>query len=234
MSNKNDLMNSASLGTGKLKQEFFNVTNRGMETVAWSQDTSWVVDWETAHSTQVGTNTMDGNTNTMWNAGGVPRYHNAWWIEFNLGSEYTLQGIRIQNWGDTTHDVTKAVLYTSTAQGGTFNSVVASLGSVTAGISTVQDFDVDYDTPVQHLRLVITQTATGYQPYIREIAFQLEDSQTPSPTSSPTPSPTPSPTSSPTPSPTPIRRPARRPVSRARRLPLEIPTFKICMASGMT
>jgi len=182
--------------TGLARQKSFETTNRGVEAASsWSQDTSWVVGANSYHSASTApSKTMDGDAGTIWNSGGggVGRNFNNWWIQYDLGSLYTVQGIRIQNWGDTTHDARTALVKTATSQGGTFGTTVASL-SLTTGTSAAQDFSISYGSQMQHIQLNIKSTGTGYQPYVSEVAFLL-DLPTPTPTPSPTPSPTPTPT----------------------------------------
>jgi len=118
---------------------------------------------------------MDGDASTIWNSGGgnTGRNFNNWWIQYDLGSLYTVQGIRIQNWGDTTHDIKTALVKTATSQGGTFGTTVASL-SLTTGTSAAQDFSISYGSQMQHIQLNVKTTGTGYQPYVSEVAFLLD------------------------------------------------------------
>jgi len=163
--------------TGLARQKSLETTNRGVEAASsWSQDTSWVVGANSYHSASTApSKTMDGDASTIWNSGGggLGRNFNNWWIQYDLGSLYTVQGIRIQNTGDTTHDVKTALVKTATSQGGTFGTTVASL-SLTTGTSAAQDFSISYGSQMQHIQLNIKSTGTGYQPYVSEVAFLLE------------------------------------------------------------
>ncbi|CAK0808708.1 unnamed protein product [Prorocentrum cordatum] len=180
------------------------INERATKANSWVQDTSWVVDANSPgyDSSTLAANVMDGNFDTIWNSAGNDscRTHcNNWWIEFDLGSEYMLYGIRITNMGDYGHDATVVELAAASARGGPFSAAFTTL-SLVHSTSAVQEFGISYGAPVQHVRLRVTDTGKpqGYQPYIREVLFQLEQATTTT-TPSPTPSPTPAATTSTTP-----------------------------------
>jgi len=138
------------------------INERATKASSWVQDTSWVVDANSPghDSSTLAANVMDGNFDTIWNSGGNDscRTHcNNWWIEFDLGSEYMLYGIRITNMGDYGHDATVVELAAASARGGPFSAAFTTL-SLVHSTSAVQEFGISYGAPVQHVRLRVTDT----------------------------------------------------------------------------
>ena len=158
--------------------------DKAIEATSWSQDVSWVIAANSPgyNSVTLAANVMDGDFDTIWNSGGNDscRTHcNNWWIEFDIGSEQTMSGIRITNMGDYGHDATVVELATAAAQGGPWNTPFTTL-SLAHSTSSVQEFAINPGVLLQHIRLRVTDTGKpqGYQPYIREITFQLGEATT--------------------------------------------------------
>ncbi|CAH1256177.1 TECPR2 [Branchiostoma lanceolatum] len=111
---------------------------------------------------------LNGDPNTYWNPQGLPRYHNNWWIIFDLQKTYTISSFKIQNFGDTTHDVTDFKLETSDDKS-TWTQVF-STGSVRAGVKTPQPFGGFYGSG-RYWRFTVTKTTSGWQPYLVRLTF---------------------------------------------------------------
>ncbi|CAL4223103.1 unnamed protein product, partial [Meganyctiphanes norvegica] len=113
--------------------------------------------------------TIDGDYYTTWNPD-IPdgQYYNNWYITFALSERYTVFGVNLLNNGDTEHDVTKFKLEASDDKitwhtGG-------SVGDVLAGSAEWQSFD-GFIATGSYLKITITETASGYQPWLRELSF---------------------------------------------------------------
>lgn len=154
------------------------------EATSWSQDVSWVIAANSPgqNSQTLAANVMDGDFGTIWNSEGndsCQTHCNNWWIEFDIGSAQTMSGIRITNMGDYSHDATVVELATAAAQGGPWNTPFITLNLVHS-TDAMQEFEIDPGVTLQHIRLRVTDTAKpqGYQPYIREVLFQLGETTT--------------------------------------------------------
>jgi len=112
-------------------------------------------------------NVVDGDLNTFWNPNTV-RYFNQWYITFELDQRYTVDGLKLRNYGDTTHDTTDFFLEASDDQ---VTWQMAGRGTgVAPGYRDWQSFGHLLATG-KYLRFTVTNTETGWQPYINEITF---------------------------------------------------------------
>ncbi|XP_078683201.1 uncharacterized protein LOC144917244 [Branchiostoma floridae x Branchiostoma belcheri] len=133
---------------------------------------SWVVDsagtpWQKGGKTYDAAKALDGDNTTYWNPYGLARHSNNWYIVLDLNSPYTLSQISINNFGDTTHDV-KAFKLQRSQSGSPYNwEDVKSASDVQKG-NKRQEFG-GFQGTARYWRFVVTQTHSGYQPYLREL-----------------------------------------------------------------
>ncbi|XP_078580556.1 uncharacterized protein LOC144864360 isoform X11 [Branchiostoma floridae x Branchiostoma japonicum] len=139
------------------------------------RDPSWVVSsagtpWKNGGVTYDAAKALDGSTGTYWNPQETSRNYNNWYIELDLKAPYTLSQIAINNFGDTTHDVKAFKLQKS--QSGAQNSWedVTSVGTVQGGTNRRQEFG-GFQGTARYWRFVVTQTHSGWQPYLVEVDF---------------------------------------------------------------
>ncbi|XP_066264290.1 uncharacterized protein [Branchiostoma lanceolatum] len=143
-------------------------------TEGFIQDPSWVVDssgtpWVTGGVTYDAGKTLDGDTGTFWNPLGTAQYSSQNMV-LNLRLPYSLTQVALNNYGDVVHDVSAFTLQKSQVGIPYVWEDVLSVPNVQAGTSQRQEFDGFQET-AQHWRFVVTQTASGWQPYLRELDF---------------------------------------------------------------
>lgn len=111
--------------------------------------------------------TVDGKSWTYWNPAGHPKYYNGWWIMYHASAPVTLKTVRITSmaptWVAKDYDV-----YTCTSSDS--NSCTNMIGSCTNGDPPSSAGITCMLSPfsTQHFKLLITATATGWQPRIYE------------------------------------------------------------------
>ncbi|XP_019639431.1 PREDICTED: uncharacterized protein LOC109481341 isoform X1 [Branchiostoma belcheri] len=140
--------------------------SRGSFTVLNSPGTPNVLNGVTLDAAK----TLDGNFATYWNPGGLSQNFNNWYIELNLRTTYTLTRIGIRNYGDTTHDV-RAFKIQAPVSG--IYSDVRAFSGVQAATTELQEFGGFRET-AQFWKFVITETHSGWQPWLRELEFMGE------------------------------------------------------------
>ncbi|XP_019639795.1 PREDICTED: uncharacterized protein LOC109481658 [Branchiostoma belcheri] len=140
---------------------------------AWlRRDPSWVVDsagtpWKNGGKTYDAAKALDGDTTTFWNPINTRRNFNNWYIVLDLKAPHTLSQIAVQSFGDTTHDV-KAFKLQKSQSGSPYNwEDVKSVGTVQQG-NKRQEFG-GFQGTARYWRFVVTQTHSGWQPYLREL-----------------------------------------------------------------
>ncbi|CAH1259009.1 PKDREJ [Branchiostoma lanceolatum] len=141
---------------------------------AWlSRDSSWVVDsagtpYVTNGVTYDAAKALDGNTATYWNPGGMGRNYNNWYIILDLRAPQTLTHIAVNNYGDTTHDITAFTLQKSQV-GSPYNwENAVSVTNVQGGTGQRQEFG-GFQGTARYWKFVITRTNSGYQPWFTEL-----------------------------------------------------------------
>ncbi|CAH1249639.1 PKD1L3 [Branchiostoma lanceolatum] len=143
-------------------------------TETFIQDPSWVVDssgtpWVTGGVTYDAGKTLDGDTGTFWNPLGTAQYSSQNMV-LNLRLPYSLTQVALNNYGDVVHDISAFTLQKSQVGIPYVWEDVLSIPNVQAGTSQRQEFGGFQET-AQHWRFVVTQTASGWQPYLRELDF---------------------------------------------------------------
>lgn len=118
--------------------------------------------------------TMDGDTKTVWDPVSFPKGHNRWWIQYNLGEPRRLTGMQIMSMGDTLHDIKTLAVQAAESEDADFDADGKDIGQFhVASTNEAQDleFQLKPHEAVQHIRLLITATHGGWQPWVREIGF---------------------------------------------------------------
>ncbi|XP_078574288.1 uncharacterized protein LOC144860772 [Branchiostoma floridae x Branchiostoma japonicum] len=167
---------SGGFSAGGLSGGGFSGSGLGGGAATWlRRDPSWVVSsagtpWKNGGVTYDAAKALDGSTGTYWNPQETSRNYNNWYIVLDLKAPYTLSQIAINNFGDTTHDVKAFKLQKS--QSGAQNSWedVTSVGTVQGGTNRRQEFG-GFQGTARYWRFVVTQTHSGYQPYLVGVDF---------------------------------------------------------------
>eukprot|EP00058_Branchiostoma_floridae_P004870 XP_002590358.1 hypothetical protein BRAFLDRAFT_76619 [Branchiostoma floridae] len=110
---------------------------------------------------------------TRWNAPvAVParRYYNNWFFSMDLTVPHTLTRIMVQNYGDTTHDIKVFKLQKSQGRSPYNWEDVKSVSNVQAGTPIAQVFS-SFQGTARYWKFLVTQTHSGYQPWLRELDF---------------------------------------------------------------
>ncbi|XP_066287457.1 uncharacterized protein [Branchiostoma lanceolatum] len=142
------------------------------ESVLLAQDSSWVVDSTGPPSENNGVKNdavkaLDGNTGTYWDPVTVKNFNN-WYISFDFKTLYTLNRIVVNNYGDTSHDIAAFKLQKI---GSSYSwEDVVSVTNVQGGTDQRQEFG-DFQATARYWRFVVTQTHSGWQPWLRELNF---------------------------------------------------------------
>eukprot|EP00058_Branchiostoma_floridae_P026912 XP_002612403.1 hypothetical protein BRAFLDRAFT_121962 [Branchiostoma floridae] len=141
----------------------------------FEKDTSWVIEETGTPHVSHGhvydaAKVLDGRGGTLWNPGGEGRYYNNWNIEFDFQAFYQISSIRIHNYGDWTHDVTKFVLQAS-YKVEPYEWIDAVFGELqdTRNVR-VQEFG-GFSTTARFWRFLVQETGNGYQPWLCELDF---------------------------------------------------------------
>ncbi|XP_078580806.1 uncharacterized protein LOC144864360 isoform X39 [Branchiostoma floridae x Branchiostoma japonicum] len=167
---------SGGFSSGGFSSGGFSSGGVGGGPATWlRRDPSWVVSsagtpWKNGGVTYDAAKVLDGSTGTYWNPQETSRNYNNWYIVLDLKAPYTLSQIAINNFGDTTHDVKAFKLQKS--QSGAQNSWedVTSVGTVQGGTNRRQEFG-GFQGTARYWRFVVTQTHSGWQPYLVEVDF---------------------------------------------------------------
>ncbi|CAL4074639.1 unnamed protein product [Meganyctiphanes norvegica] len=111
---------------------------------------------------------IDGDTDSFWDSKYIEQYYNNWYITFKLSQRYTVTNVKLLNRGDSLHDVTKFKLEASDDQitwhsGGSVNDVMT-------GSHVWQGF-TGFSASGKYLRINITETDSGIQPWLSELSF---------------------------------------------------------------
>ncbi|XP_078687757.1 uncharacterized protein LOC144919944 [Branchiostoma floridae x Branchiostoma belcheri] len=113
---------------------------------------------------------LDGDTDTYWNPYGLERYYNNWHVVLDLRVPYSLSSVGIINYGDDIHDIKAFTLQKSTS-GEPYNWVnVTSEDDILAGTDQWQERG-GFQATARYWRLLITQTHTGWQPWLLELGL---------------------------------------------------------------
>jgi len=95
------------------------------------------------------------------------------WVEYDFGKNVLLSSIAITQFGDTTHDVRRAALYTA-PEPGTNQAVkftlVKDYMSLPAGSTKEVKFELKRTT-TRYARFQVIQTHAGWQPFVSELNF---------------------------------------------------------------
>lgn len=117
---------------------------------------------------------MDKDHTTHWNPKGQPHAFNKWYAVFDsLSAATVVTGFRIMNFGDGIHDAVKCHLEysndptTGFKQASSFDLFTSSL--------RWQMFSNSVTNAARYWKLVVTGTASGQQPWIREIEFSTRN-----------------------------------------------------------
>ena len=112
---------------------------------------------------------MDGNIETHWNPQ-IPngQNFNNWYITFELDQRYTVTNVKLRNFGNGSHDITSFKLE------GSQDQVTWQKGGVVTDVATGtrewQSFG-GFTATGKYLKFTVTQTKSGWQPLLRQIAF---------------------------------------------------------------
>ncbi|XP_035674439.1 uncharacterized protein LOC118414482 isoform X3 [Branchiostoma floridae] len=139
------------------------------------RDPSWVVSsagtpWKNGGVTYDAAKALDGKAGTYWNPQETERNSNNWYIVLDFKKPYTLSGISMNNFGDTTHDVQAFKLQKSQSGKPYKWEDVTSVSNVQAGVRRRQEFG-GFQGTARYWRFVVTQTHSGYQPYLVGVDF---------------------------------------------------------------
>ncbi|XP_078597685.1 uncharacterized protein LOC144873864 [Branchiostoma floridae x Branchiostoma japonicum] len=139
------------------------------------RDPSWVVDsagtpWVFNGQTYDAAKALDGDTGTFWNPQGTDRNYNNWYIVLDLTAPHTITRVAVNNYGDTDHDIAAFTLQKS--QGGSpYNwEDVVTVTNVQGGTDQRQEFG-EFQGTARYWRFLITETYSGWQPWLRELDF---------------------------------------------------------------
>ncbi|XP_035693285.1 uncharacterized protein LOC118427555 [Branchiostoma floridae] len=143
----------------------------GCSGVWLKRKSSWVVDsagppWVDNGVTHDATKALDGDQETFWNPIGAEKSNNDWYIVLDLTVPKTLTRIAVNNLGDTTHDIAAFKLLKS--QDGLTWEHVVSVTDVETGTGRRQEFG-GFEGTARYWRFVVTQTHSGWQPYLTEL-----------------------------------------------------------------
>ncbi|KAI8485169.1 hypothetical protein Bbelb_370940 [Branchiostoma belcheri] len=146
-----------------------------------TRDSSWVVSsagtpWVNNGVTYDAAKALDGDSATYWNPQGTDRYSNNWYIILDLTAPHTLTRIALNNYGDTTHDIAAIRLQKSLSASPYNWEDVKSVGNVRGGTSQRQEFG-GFQGTARYWRFVVTQTHSGYQPWLTELYLQRSSSE---------------------------------------------------------
>ncbi|XP_078692960.1 uncharacterized protein LOC144922783 [Branchiostoma floridae x Branchiostoma belcheri] len=138
-----------------------------------TRDSSWVVGsagtpWVNNGLTYDAAKVLDGDPGTYWNPRVINYTHNIWYIVLDLTAPHTLTSIAVNNYGDNIHDIANFALEKSHS-GDTYSwENVVSVTTVQAGTDQRQEFG-GFKGTARYWRFVVTQTHSGYQPWLREL-----------------------------------------------------------------
>lgn len=153
-------------------------------TTAFRQDALWCVD--ESGSPFISTSgkrcdckaTQDDDIATIWDPTHLPTGYNKWWLQFDFRRPLKLTGIQLMSMGDTKHDIKKLVLQAAASKTADFdtNSEDILHMHVQAGTEELQMSNINLKPwqGVQHLRLLVESTHSGWQPWLREVGFRYE------------------------------------------------------------
>ncbi|KAI8501946.1 hypothetical protein Bbelb_203580 [Branchiostoma belcheri] len=111
---------------------------------------------------------LDGDSATYWNPRGMGRNYNNWYIILDLTASHTLTRIALNNFGDTTHDIAAFSLQKSVSASPYTWEDVKPVDNVRGGTSDRQVFG-GFQGTARYWRFVVTQTHSGWQPWLREL-----------------------------------------------------------------
>ncbi|KAI8504399.1 hypothetical protein Bbelb_175170 [Branchiostoma belcheri] len=140
------------------------------------KDTSWAIESTghphvTARMTYDAGKVLDGRVNTLWNPGGMGRYHNNWYIIFDFKQFYQISTVRIRNYGDWTHDVTRFVFQASYKTDPSYDWMDVVRGELEDTRNNLQQEFGGFSATARFWRLLIKETGNGYQPWLCEVDF---------------------------------------------------------------
>ncbi|XP_019636942.1 PREDICTED: uncharacterized protein LOC109479413 isoform X2 [Branchiostoma belcheri] len=111
---------------------------------------------------------LDGDSATYWNPQGTDRYSNNRYIILDLTAPHTLTRIALNNYGDTIHDIKVFRLQNSLSASPYTWEDVKPVDNVRGGTSDRQVFG-GFQGTARYWRFVVTQTHSGWQPWLREL-----------------------------------------------------------------
>eukprot|EP00058_Branchiostoma_floridae_P011904 XP_002597392.1 hypothetical protein BRAFLDRAFT_69323 [Branchiostoma floridae] len=114
--------------------------------------------------------TVDGNVGTWWNAQGTNRWHNNWYIAYDLGAPFTVTKVALINFGDSAHDVKKFQMLKSERKMPWSWSFAMSAINVRDSTDALQEFGGFRET-AQYWLFIVKETHSGYQPWLKEVQF---------------------------------------------------------------
>ena len=149
-----------------------------------SSGTPWVNDGGVSYDP---TKALDWNSPYFWNPQDATS--NNWYFDLDFGETRTITDFQIKNYGDTTHDMTTMHLQWKASSAAYSTFVTESFSSGTSAEQTrdlvALGLTVSERTGSE-LRVLITATASGYQPWFNKIRFAFDSPQTAEPTTIPT------------------------------------------------